>query len=400
MDRAPVVVGRAPLALPPGTTIADKYRVDKELGRGGFGIVLRATHLTLDVPVAIKVLTEAPGTPEEWAEDAERFRREAQATAALRGENIVRILDVDALPSGCPYMVMEYLEGETLHTTIHTKGPLPIPDAVDHALQILAALGEAHAAGIVHRDLKPANVLITKGKGNIPVIKVLDFGVSKVGAADATKAITRTGAVIGTVIYMSPEQMVDAKRVDARTDLWSVGVMLYEMLTKHTPFGPPNAPTLVTTTMTQPPTPLGRFRRDIPPELEHAIGRALEKRPERRFQTAGELAEALAFFGSPRSAEAVEALRHTPPPRGHAAPPGSPEAGDRRSSRAPGATAKKSKRPPGAPRRKKAESSVLSIVLLGLGFVVALLLAYSIVVAVQRRQARTPNPAPQGTNAK
>src|SRR5262249_28809373 len=151
-----------------------------EIGRGGFGVVVRARHLTLDQKVAIKILTEGEGsTPEEFAEDAARFRQEARATAALRGDHVVRVLDVDVLESGVPYIVMEFLEGQTLHDLIYPRGPLPIDDAIDYTLQVLAALAEAHAAGIVHRDLKPANVLLSKGLGGQLQAKVLDFGVSK-----------------------------------------------------------------------------------------------------------------------------------------------------------------------------------------------------------------------------
>jgi serine/threonine protein kinase len=172
-------------------------------------VVVRARHLAIDQHVAIKVLTA--GEDGEWNEDAARFKREGQATAALRGEHVVRILDVDVLPNGSPYMVMEYLEGETLHVALHTRGPLSIGETVDPMVQVLAALAEAHAAGIVHRDLKPANVVITRGPppGGTMVAKVLDFGVSKIaaqsgigaGASGPSAPITKTGAVIGTVTW-------------------------------------------------------------------------------------------------------------------------------------------------------------------------------------------------------
>ena len=164
---ASAVVGRSLEAVKPGRMIAGKFRVEKELGRGGFGVVVQARNLTIDQVVAIKVLT--PSEESAWTEDAARFKREAQATAALRSEHVVRILDVDFLEDGSPYMVMEYLEGETLHHTIHTRGPLAVEEAVDHVIQVLAALGEAHGAGIVHRDLKPANVLVTRGAGGTMV---------------------------------------------------------------------------------------------------------------------------------------------------------------------------------------------------------------------------------------
>lgn len=327
MEREPgVVVGRSQKAVRPGMVIADKYRVQKELGRGGFGVVVRAVHLAMDQIVAIKILTVGEGGEAEWKEDAARFKREAQATAALRSEYVVRMLDADFLEDGSPYMVMEYLEGETLHHAIHTRGPLPIAEAVDHVVQVLAALGEAHAAGIVHRDLKPANVLITSGAGGTPVAKVLDFGVSKIasysviGSVTAASPLTRTGAVIGTIAYMAPEQMIDAKRVDARADLWSVGVLLYELLTKQTPFGPVNNAMLVTQMLTKPPIPISSLRPDIPPKLEKIVMRCLEKTPDRRYATAGKVAAALAEMTTRRARPALESLRRTGRPTAAAAP--------------------------------------------------------------------------------
>jgi serine/threonine protein kinase len=318
---AGVVVGRSLEAVKPGRMIAGKYRVEKELGRGGFGVVVQARHLAIDQLVAIKVLT--PSEEGAWQEDAARFKREAQATAALRSEHVVRILDVDSLEDGSPYTVMEYLEGETLHHAIHTRGPLSVEEAVDHVIQVLAALGEAHGAGIVHRDLKPANVLVTRGAGGTMVAKVLDFGVSKIGAhsglgtvSAVSQPITKTGAVIGTVAYMAPEQMVDAKRVDGRADLFSVGIILYELLTKQTPFGPATNPTIVTTMLTKPPIPLGALRPDLPPKLERAVMRCLENRPA----TAAAVAAALAPFASLRARAALDSLRRAPRPTGAAAP--------------------------------------------------------------------------------
>ena len=319
-------VGReADAGVKVGSVIADKYRVEQELGRGGFGVVMRARHLAIDQMVAIKVLTAA-GTddPREWHEDAARFKREGQATAALRSEHVVRILDVDVLPNGSPYMVMEYLEGETLHVTIHTRGPLSVGETADHMVQVLAALAEAHAAGIVHRDLKPANVFITQGAGGTMVAKVLDFGVSKIAAHSGIGAgaapITRTGAVIGTVAYMAPEQMLDAKRVDARADVWSVGIMLFELLTKKTPFGTMDDPNIVTTMLTKPPMSLAALRPDVPPALEKIVLRCLEKAPQKRYSTAAALASALEPFTTPRARRALDALRRAGRPSGAAAP--------------------------------------------------------------------------------
>ena len=336
MERAqpgvPIVsVGRPQDVVKIGSVIGDKYRVEEELGRGGFGIVVRARHLAIDQLVAIKVLTAAEDG--EWMEDAARFKREGQATAALRSEHVVRILDVDVLPTGSPYMVMEYLEGETLHVAIHTRGPLSVSESADHMVQVLAALAEAHAAGIVHRDLKPANVFITHGAGGTMVAKVLDFGVSKIaahsgiggghsgaGASGAAPPITKTGAVLGTVAYMAPEQMLDAKRVDARADLWSVGIILFELLTKKTPFGAATDPHIVTSMLTRPPLSLSALRPDVPPRLEKVVMRCLEKAPQKRYASAAAVAAALEPFTTPRARPALDSLRRAGRPSGAAAP--------------------------------------------------------------------------------
>lgn len=319
---ARVVVVRPPANLKPGAMIGDKYRIEREIGRGGFGVVVGAIHLTLDQRVAIKVLTEGEGSTEaEWAEDAARFRREAKATAALRSEHVVRVLDVDVLDSGYPYIVMEYLDGRTLHDlTYASPGPLAFEDGVDYAIQVLAALADAHAAGIVHRDLKPANIFLSKGIGGAPLLKVLDFGVSKM-LAGASQRLTRTGAVVGTIAYMAPEQMLDAKRVDGRADLWSLAMVLYEALARSHPFGPvATGAKVVTAILTQPIPPLRTFRPDVPPPLEAVIMRMLDKQPDRRFATAIETASALAPFASLRSRPVLDAIRRAPPPSGAAAP--------------------------------------------------------------------------------
>ncbi|HVJ88174.1 MAG TPA: serine/threonine-protein kinase [Labilithrix sp.] len=312
---------RPPPKIEPGAMIGDKYRIECELGRGGFGVVVRAVHVTLDQRVAIKVLTDSEGaTDAEWAEDAARFRREAKATAALRSQHVVRVLDVDVLESGYPYIVMEYLQGKTLHDLIQTSPPLSIDEVVDYGLQVLAALADAHAVGIVHRDLKPANVFLTTGVGNSTIAKVLDFGVSKMLSSDSHR-ITRTGAIVGTLAYMAPEQMLDARRVDGRADLWSLGLVLYEALGRSHPFGAAAVELKVIMSILKSSIPSVRtVRPDVPPELEAIVSRLLEKNPERRFSSAIEVAAALAPLASARSRPVVEEIRRAAPPSGAAAP--------------------------------------------------------------------------------
>ena len=198
--------------------------------------------------------------------------------------------------------------------------PLKIDEAVDYAIQVLAALADAHGAGIVHRDLKPANVFLSSGVGGAPLVKVLDFGVSKMVGAGSQR-LTRTGAIVGTLAYMAPEQMLDARRVDGRADLWSAAVVLYESIARAHPFNAhASGPTVVTSILSDPVPPLRDRRPDVPPALEAAILRMLEKSPDRRFATAAEAAAALAPFASPRSRPVLDEIRRAPPPSGHAAP--------------------------------------------------------------------------------
>ncbi len=286
-----------------GEIIAGKYRVEKVLGRGGMGVVVAATHLSLGHKVAIKLLL--PGaTPEIIA----RFAREARASVRLKCEHVARVLDVGELQNGTPYMVMEYLEGKDLSAVLKARGQLPITEAVQHVLHACEAIAEAHSAGIIHRDLKPANLLLTEAADGTSTVKVLDFGISK--ANDPSSAVsgegmslTQTAAVLGSPAYMSPEQMKASRNVDARSDIWSLGIILYQLLAGRTPFkGQPFAVLVVMVNLDAPP-PLSQFRADVPAALEAAILRCLEKKPEDRFQNAAELAEAIAPFG-PEGAQA------------------------------------------------------------------------------------------------
>ena len=272
----------------PGDVIAGKYRVERVLGSGGMGIVVEATHLTLEEKVAVKFLK-----PEalENAASVARFAREARAAAKIKSEHVCRVLDV-VVDGGMPYLVMEYLEGRDLDDIVEKSGGIPPADAVDYILQACEALAEAHVAGIIHRDLKPANLFLSRRADGSPVIKVLDFGISKIqpkpGSNDA--AMTATSSLLGSPLYMSPEQMKATRDVDVRTDIWSVGVILYEVLTGARPFSGDTIPQICANILGEPPAPIpGR----VPPALERVIFRCLEKRPDDRFQTIAELAEAL-----------------------------------------------------------------------------------------------------------
>jgi len=208
--------------------IAGKYRVDRVRGQGGMGIVVLATHVQLHRPVAIKfILPEVLGTPHV----VQRFLREAQAAVQLSSEHVARVLDVGALETGAPYMVLEYLEGADLSS--FPRSQLTVGGIVDLVLQACEALAEAHALGIVHRDIKPANFFITRRADGTALLKVLDFGISKTPVANGPLTVSQ--AVMGTPAYMSPEQVM-GEEVDGRSDLYSVGVLFYRLITGALPF--------------------------------------------------------------------------------------------------------------------------------------------------------------------
>jgi serine/threonine-protein kinase len=290
--------GGAP-PIEPGQVLGGKYRVDSILARGGMGVVVEATHLQLRQRVAIK-FCRSEGLSEPTA--VERFFREARAASAIRSEHVVRIMDVgsldsgapDTLPYGVPYIVMEYLEGSDLAHVLRARGALPVAEAVGYVLQACEAIAEAHIAGIVHRDLKPANLVLTRRADGSPVVKVVDFGISKVRVLEGEGAITDEALLMGTPFYMSPEQLTATRDVDARADVWALGVILFELVTAAQPFRADTGPELCARILTGPPDRLAAVRPDASAALEDAILRCLEKDPAARFADVGELALALA----------------------------------------------------------------------------------------------------------
>ena len=290
-----------------GDIIADKYRVERVLGMGGMGVVVAATNLKLDQQVALKfLLPTATKRPEVVA----RFAREARAAAKIKCDHVARVLDVDTLPDGSPYMVMEFMHGEDLERLLLTRGPLPIDVAVDYVLQACEALAEAHALGIVHRDLKPANLFLANRPNGEPIIKVLDFGISKSTLSISEGQLTKTSAILGSPLYMSPEQMTSAKYVDLRSDLWAMGVVLYELLGGRTPFPADTMPELIAAILQRAPDPIRSIREEVPEELAAAIARCLEKDPAQRFSNVAEMAAAFAPFGPAKSDASVDRISH------------------------------------------------------------------------------------------
>ncbi|MBW2527297.1 MAG: serine/threonine protein kinase, partial [Deltaproteobacteria bacterium] len=275
----------------PGEVLAGKYRVERVLGVGGMGAVVAATHVHLDQSVAIKFLTsESARDPRR----VERFSREAWAAAKIKSDHIARVSDVGALPDGTPYMVMEHLEGEDLEETLR-RGPLPIERAVSYLLQAAEALAEAHQKGIIHRDLKPGNLFVTKRADGSDWIKVLDFGISKITSGG--QSLTQTSALLGSPLYMAPEQLASSKYVDHRADIWALGVVLFELISGVPPFVEETLPQVCLRILQGEPTPLLQVVPNAPPGLDAVLRRCLTKDPAERFRHLAELARALVPFG-------------------------------------------------------------------------------------------------------
>jgi hypothetical protein len=300
-------------SLPPGipaagAVIAGRYRVEHVLGIGGMGVVLAARHQQLGQPLALKLLH--PRIAQDPVAVA-RFLREAQAAVNIQSEHVARVLDVGALETGLPYMVLERLEGRDLEEIVQQHGPLPIAAATGYLLQACEAIAEAHQKGIIHRDLKPANLFLGQRPDGSALIKVLDFGIAKVDTQAESVRLTSTGAGMGSPQYMSPEQVRDAGKVDVRTDIWALGVTLHELLAGSAPFTGTTYSALCAQIIADEPIHLRARRGDAPEALEALILRCLEKRPERRFADVGELARALAPFasrGAEISVERIEGL--------------------------------------------------------------------------------------------
>jgi serine/threonine protein kinase/tetratricopeptide (TPR) repeat protein len=263
-----------------GQTISH-YKILEKLGGGGMGVVYKAQDLKLDRPVALKFL------PPELTRDPEakqRFVHEAKAASALQHNNICVVYDIDENDDGQMFISMEYLQGETLKKMIE-RGPLKIEDAVDVAIRVAQGLTKAHEHGIIHRDIKPANIMVTTDGG----AKIVDFGLAKLSGRTM---LTKTGSTLGTAAYMSPEQ-ARGEAVDHRTDIWSLGVVLYEMLTGHLPFRGEHDAAMAYSIVNEPPTPINQYIPDISLAVTQVLRHALEKNPLERYHTVRELANDL-----------------------------------------------------------------------------------------------------------
>jgi serine/threonine protein kinase len=298
------------LPVPVGELVAGKYRIERALGHGGMGVVVAAMHEQLRQRVAIKMLLpEAKASPNALS----RFLREARAAATIKGEHVARVLDVGELDGGSPYIVMEYLEGRDLAAILAALPEprrLPAEEAVGYVLQACEAIAEAHAAGIVHRDLKPSNLFLSRQPDGSPLVKVLDFGISKALLSPAGEGtLTTTSSFVGSPIYAPPEQLVAAHEVDARADIWALGTILYESMAGRPPYVGDSVMHVASKIFNEAPTPLGELRPELPPELTATVMRCLQKKPEDRFQDVSGLAEALAHFAPAASISAERVAR-------------------------------------------------------------------------------------------
>jgi eukaryotic-like serine/threonine-protein kinase len=318
-----------------GEVIAGKFQIERVLGEGGMGYVVAARHLQLGQMVALKFMRDDVMTDEYKS----RFLREARNTVRLKSKHVSRVLDVGSLDGGAPYMVMEYLEGTDLSALLQKRGPFPAAEACEYILQACEAIAEAHGHGIVHRDLKPANLFLTRGSGGEAVIKVLDFGVSKVlelGSDETSpggrrghldSVVTKATDLLGSPSYMSPEQVVSARDADARSDVWSLGIILYRLISGKAPFTGNSLGDLIQNIVHGPMPNLRDLRPDLPEGLEHVLFRCLDRDKTRRPDVV-ELARMLAPYAGPNAAPSLEriailgpALVSVPPPVSHKSRP-------------------------------------------------------------------------------
>jgi eukaryotic-like serine/threonine-protein kinase len=287
-----------------GGVIDGKYRVERIVGRGGMGLVVAATHLQLGRTVAIKLIRE------EYVEDpgvVERLVREARAVASIQSEHVARVLDVGTLDNGAPFIVMEYLEGQDLDSLLQSDGPLQISEAVDFMLQACEAIAEAHFNHIVHRDLKPANLFVAHQPGGVRCVKVVDFGISKLMDLGTAEPLTDPSRMMGSLYHMAPEQ-ISGDPVDVRTDVWALGVLLYEMLTGRKPFRPGAWPAVCNQIVNESAPDLESMEEGVPAELRFAIRRCLRRAPAERYDNVAELAMEITPFGSRRARHSLERI--------------------------------------------------------------------------------------------
>ncbi|MBK8257788.1 MAG: serine/threonine protein kinase [Polyangiaceae bacterium] len=309
-----------------GDLIAGRYRVERKLGAGGMGVVVAARDEQLGTRVAVKLVLPEGVSPAFASQDdsgiiarsnrhiemSTRLIREASAASRLSSEHATKVLDVGRLEHGDPFVVMEMLEGVDLGRHVKERGPLPIFDTVNFVLQACEAIAEAHALGIIHRDLKPANLFLTRRADGSAFVKVLDFGISKVLGGDDNQ-LTATSDMLGSPLYMAPEQIRNARDVDARADVWSLGTILYRLLAGRAAFESDGAAATLAAIIGDPPESLRAIRPDVPADLEAIIFSCLEKDRNRRLQSVRDLVAALQRFLAVQSGQVIAVPLPSPP---------------------------------------------------------------------------------------
>jgi serine/threonine protein kinase len=288
-----------------GDLVAGKYRVERVLGVGGMGVVVAARHVELGELFALKFLL--PSFRKD-PEVARRFAREARTGIRVKNEHVARVFDVGTLPDGAPYMVMEHLTGSDVASILEKRGQLPLDEAIDLLLQGCEALCDAHSVGIVHRDLKPANLFVIAGSDGLPFVKVLDFGISKHIASVDDLAATSSATILGSPLYMSPEQLTSSKDVDRRADIWSLGVILYEMVTGRTPFEADSFVVLTSAILGGKFEPVSKLLPGVPPAVDALIAAMLTVDRDARLPSVEALGQRLAPFGTAHARTSSERI--------------------------------------------------------------------------------------------
>jgi hypothetical protein len=315
------LVADTDIPVAPGEIIGGRYVVDGMLAAGGMGVVYTATHTELEQRVAIKFLRDSYSRSESLVQ---RFLNEARAAATLKNEHVVRVIDVGQLEGGRPYLVMEHLEGTDLEALLMREGPFDPDRAVRYVLEVCEALEEAHACGIIHRDIKPENLFVATAGSGRQQLKVVDFGLAKRIDA-APLVVTGPQDSMGSPCYMSPEQITTPHEVDTRTDIWSVGCVLYRLLTLTMPFDGSTILEVYARVLNAQPKPLGLVRPDLDRGIEAIVARCLEKDPKRRYQTIAELSAALTAYQGARSSGLVVSEASIPAAQPASEPPPAPE---------------------------------------------------------------------------
>ncbi len=292
--------------VPAGEILAAKYRVERVLGAGGMGVVVQVRRLADEQTFALKFLR--PSVARDPSAKV-RFLREAEAAGRIESPHVVHISEVGTLDTGTPYLLMEYLHGATLEKLLSGGHALPLQVACDLALQVCEGLSAAHATGVIHRDIKPANLYLCAGEGGAKVLKIADFGISKILDDNQNRGLTRPQTSLGSPLYMSPEQMESASSADFRTDQWSLGAVLYRMVTARLPFSAGSLPALCLQVMEGDFVPIATLCPYLPTEFAAAAERCLRVAPKERYADMAELAQALAPFAGPQGAAHVERCR-------------------------------------------------------------------------------------------